>query len=184
MKKLSGTRALLLLVLVALLAGNIYFGIGYFSDRGSKDEVADDIAAVDAQIAAFGQPYDIEELEAFLTNLLQQLADAPFPQAVEQNIIYDYVLAAVEEAGVAFDDWDAEGAVIEDTVNGTGLEYRLFPYEAAVSGNLDEIFDFLAEMEASAPYDTIKLDDVELTYDSSTLTWSMEFTILVYAQPE
>ena len=184
MKKLSGTRGLLLLILVILLGMTIYFVIDYSNARSSKDGLADDIVAVDAQIAAFGQPYDIEELEAFITNLLQQLADAHFPQAVEQNIIYDYVLAAVEEAGVAFDDWDAEGAVIEDTVNGTGQEYRLFSYEAAVSGSLDEIFDFLAEMEANAPYDTIKLDDVELKYSSDTLTWSMEFTILVYAQPE
>jgi len=184
MKKLSGTRALLLLVLVILLGVTIYFVVDYSQDRSSKDGLADDIAAVDAQIAAFGQPYDIEELEAFITNLLQQLADAHFPQDVEQNIIYDYVLAAVDEAGVAFDDWDADAAVIEDTVNGTGQGYRLFSYEAAISGSLDEIFDFLAEMEANAPYDTIKLDDVELTYDSSTLTWSMEFTILVYAQPE
>jgi len=102
---------------------------------------------------------------------------------VEQNIIHDYVLAAVDEAGVAFETW-AEGAVIEDTVNGTGQGYRLFSYETAVSGSLDEIFDFLTEMEANAPYDTIKLDDVELKYSSTTLTWSMEFTILVYAQPE
>ena len=183
MKKLSGTRALLLLVLIALLAGNIYFGIGYFSDRGSKNSLADDIDAVDAQIAAFGQPYDIEELEAFITNLLQQLADAHFPQEVTQNTVHNYVLAAVEEAGVAFETW-TEGDVIEDTVNGTGQEYRIFSYDAEVSGSLDEIFDFLAEMEASAPYDTIKLEDMVLTYDSDTLTWSMEFTILVYAQPE
>jgi len=28
------------------------------------------------------------------------------------------------------------------------------------------------------------LDEVKLTYASSTHTWSMAFTILVYAQPE
>ena len=183
MKRLSGTRALLLLVLVILLGVSIYFVVDYSQDRSSKDEVADDIAAVETQIAAFGQPYDIEELEAFITNLLQQLADAHFPQDVTQNTIHDYVLAAVDEAGVAFETW-TEGAVIVDTVNGTGQEYQLFSYETAVSGSLDEIFDFLAEMEANAPYETITLGEVELTYDSNTLTWSMAFTILVYAQPE
>jgi len=182
-KKLAGTRGILLLILVVLLGVTIYFVIAYSNGRGSKDEVADDIAAVEAQIAAFGQPYDIEELETYITNLMQQLAEAPFPQSVTQNIIHNYVLAAVEEAGVAFETW-AEEDEAEVAVNGTGQKYRLFSYEASVSGSLDEIFDFLAEMEENAPYDTIKLEEMTLEYDSTTLTWLMEFTILVYAQPD
>jgi len=184
MKRLTGTRAIFLLILVVLVAVSIYFGIGYYRGHGDKDALADDIAAVEAQIAAFEQTYNIEELEATLANLQQQLAEAHFPVNVEQNIIYDYVLAAAEEAGVAFPIWVAEENAVEKTVNGTGQTYRLFSYEATVTGSLDEIFAFLAEAEANTPYDTIKLDEVKLTYDSSTHTWSMAFNILVYAQPE
>ena len=184
MRRLSASRALLLLILVALAGLNIYFGIGYYLDRGDKDAVADDIAAVEEQIRVIEQRYNIEELEVDIVNLLQQLAEAPFPQDVERNIIHDYVMTAADKAGVAFEDWDAAEAAIETTVNGTDQKYRLFVYDAVISGTLDEIFDFLAEMEANAPYETMKMDEVELSYDSATLAWSMTFTILVYAQPE
>lgn len=183
MRGLSGTRAILLLILVALLAGNMYLGIAYYQDRDSEDALADDIAAVEAQIAAFEQAYDIEELEVDIANLLQQLAVAHFPLDVEYNTIHDYVLAAAEEAGVTFVTWEAEEDAIEQTVNGSGQKYRLFSYEATISGTLEEIFDFLAELEANAPYETITLTEVEVVYDSDTLTWSMVFTILVFAQP-
>ncbi len=183
MRKLSGTRLVLLLILVALVAGNIYLGIGYYQDRGSEDELADDIAAVEVQIATMERLHDIPALEAELAALEDELAEVHFPPDVEYIIIHDYVMAAADEAGVAFDNWKVEDT-IETTVNGTEQEYRLFSYLATISGTLDEIFDFLAEIEANAPYDTIKLDEMELTYDSDTLTWSMSFTILVYAQPE
>jgi len=182
--KLSGTRVILLLILVALVAGNIYLGIAYYQDRDREDTLADDIAAVESQIRGYELSYDIDALEVDLVNLQQQLAAAHFPLDVEYNTIHDYVGAAVEETGVDFESWEAEEDAIEKAVNGTGQEYRLFSYDATISGTLDEIFDFLAEMEANAPYETITLGEVELTYDSNTLTWSMAFTILVYAQPE
>ena len=182
--RLSGTRAILLLILVALVAGTIYMGIEYYRDRDSKDALDEKIAETEADIATWERLHDISALEADLAALEEELAAVHFPVDVEYNIIHDYVMAAAEEAGVDFESWEAEEDAIEETVNGTGQEYQLFSYDATISGTLDEVFDFLAEMEENAPYETIKLGEVELTYDSTTLTWSMAFTILVYAQPE
>ncbi len=183
MRRPSGFQALFLLIVIALLAGNIYFGIGYYRDGSSKGALSADLAAVEAQIDAFEQTYDIEELQAYLTNLLQQLEEAPFPMDVEDNVIYDHVRTAAEEAGAHIDSW-TEGDVTDEAVNGSQTEYRLFSYETTVSGTLDEIFDFLAGVEENPPYETIKMDEVELAYDSDTLIWSMTFYIQVYAQPE
>lgn len=181
MRRLTGTRAILLLILVALLAGNIYLGVVYYQDRDSEDALADDIAAIEAQIATWERLHDISALEAELAALEEELAAVPFPPDVKHNIIHDYVMTAAEQAEAAFDSWETDEVATEETVNESGQEYRLFSYDATISGTLDEIFDFLGKMEANAPYDTIKLDDVELTYSSATLTWSISFTILVYA---
>jgi len=183
MRRLTSFRLILLLLVVALLAGIIYLGVGYYRDYQRQGVLAQDIAAVDSQISALRQMYDIEALEAVLASLEQQLAEAHFPMDVEDNTIYDYVRTAAEEAGVRIDSW-VEEDVTEEEVNGSYTEYRLFSYEVDVTGTLTAIFDFLSELEANAPYDTIKMDDVDLAYDSTTGDWTITFDMLVFAQPE
>ena len=183
MRRLSGTRAIFLLILVALVVGTIYFGLTYYQENGREGTLEDKLASTAKDIATMAPYHDIGARQAELVRLRIQRAEAHFPRDVEYNAIHDYVMTAKEEAGVTFKSWDVEDP-IEETVNGTEQEYRLFSYGATISGTLDEIFDFLAEMEANAPYETIKLIDVELIYDSYSDSWEMTFEIWVFAQPD
>lgn len=183
MKRLTGFHAILLVILVALLAGNVYFAMAYNRDRSNEGILTDELAAIESQIEMYEQMYNIEALEVDLESLVQQLEEVPFTEDVEDNTVYDWVRTATEEAEVHIDSWTEED-VIDHAVNGSGYLYRLFSYEATVSGALTKIFDFLAELEENMPYETMKIDDVELTYDSETLTWSITFMVSVYAQQD
>lgn len=182
MRRISSFQLILLLLVIALLAGNAYFGYSFYRSVQRQAALAQDIAAVEAQIAALGQIYDVYALEAELASLEEQLDDAPFPEEVESTGIFNLVRTSGNRANV---DWSfAEAGETEEEIDGSAYEYRVFSYEVEATGTLTNIFNLITRIEADAPYNTLKIDDVELTYDSTTGEWAITFDILVYAQPE
>lgn len=182
MRKISSFQLILLLLVIALVAGNAYFGYSFYKAVRMQAALARDIAAVDVQIAALGQIYDIDALQAELASLEEQRDDAPFPEDVASTQIFNLVRTSGNRANV---DWSfAEvGETEEEIEGGSGYEYRVFSYEVEATGTLTNIFNFITRIEADAPYNTLKMDDVELTYDSTTGDWTIAFNILVFAQP-
>lgn len=181
MRKISSFQLILLLLVIALLAGNAYFGYSFYRAVQRQAALAQDIAAVEAQIAALGQIYDIDALQAELAALEEQRDDAPFPEEVESTEIFNLVRTSGNNV-----DWSFEeaGESEEEIEGGSANEYRVFSYEVSAIGTLTNVFNFITRIEADAPYNTLKIDDVELTYDSTTGEWTITFDILVYAQPE
>ena len=181
MRRISSFQLILLLLVIALLAGNAYFGYSFYKAVQRQAALAVDIAAVEVQIAALGQVYDIDALEAELAALEVKLDDAPFPEEVESTEIFDLVRTSGNRANVA---WSfAEAGETEEEIDGSAYEYHVFSYEVSAFGTLTNIFNFITRIEADAPYNTLKMDDVELTYDSTTGDWTIAFDILVFAQP-
>lgn len=181
MRRISSFQLILLLLVIALLAGNAYFGYSFYKAVRREAALAQDIVAVEAQIAALGQIYDIGALQAELASLEEQLDDAPFPEKVKSTDIFNVVRTSGNRANV---DWSfAEAGRSEEEIDGSVYEYRVFSYEVEASGTLTNIFNFITRIEEDAPYNTLKMDDVELTYDSKTGDWTITFDILVFAQP-
>ncbi|MFQ5925557.1 MAG: hypothetical protein ACE5IE_06140 [Dehalococcoidia bacterium] len=181
MRRLSSFQLIFLLLVIALLAGNAYFGYRFYQAVRMQAALAQDIAAVEVQIAALGQIYNIDALQAELAALEQQLDDSPFPKEVESTDIFNLVRTSGNRANV---DWSfAEVGETEEEIDGSPYKYRVFSYEIEATGTLTNIFNFITRIEADAPYNTLKMDDVELTYDSTTGDWTIAFDILVFAQP-
>lgn len=183
MRRLSAFRLFFLLILGALLVGNIYFGVMYYKAYRSQGALAQEIATVEAQIAAMVQLHSINALEAELAALEEELNDAPFPKDVDTNEIFDLVERSAARAALTIDAW-AVGSVTEEGVDGSAYDYQVHSYEVTASGALSDIFRFLTQVEDNAPYETARIDDVALTYESGTDSWALTFDILVYAQPE
>ena len=182
MKRLSGTRAIFLLIMVALLAGTIYFGVAYYQEYRREGTVEDDIATMEQQIAAMERYHDIDALEAELVSLQEQLAEAHFPEDVDSTLLFDIIRASATTAGI--EDYSfSESGMTEKGVNGSDYEYRVYAFEVTAVGTLDEIFEFLGEIEDNMPYDAVKMQDVDLVYDSDTESWEITFEIVVFAQP-
>ena len=182
MKRLSTFRLTFILILLPLVALSILFGVLAYQDYRDEDSLADEVEAVELQIARLGQLHDIDTLEAELASLVAQLNDMPFPQDVDTNEIFDLVHESAATAGVTIESWAIEGVSVQP-IDGSALGYRVYHYEITASGTLSDVFTFLSEMEENAPYETIRLDDVELTYDEASDSWLITFEILAFAQP-
>jgi len=181
-KRLSTFRLTFILILLPLVALSILFGVMAYQDYRDEESLADEVEAVELQIARLAQLHDIDTLEAELASLVAQLNDMPFPQYVKDNVIFGLVQQSAVTAGVTIESWVIEG-VTSEAIDGSALGYPVYYYEVTASGTLPDIFTFLSEMEENAPYETIRLDEVELTYDTDSDSWSITFEILAFAQP-
>ena len=182
MKRLSAVRLTLILIVLSLVAVSILLGVLAYQDSGDEDELADEIEAVELQIARLGQLHDIDALEAELVSLVAQLNDTPFPGYVDNNVIFGLVQQSAATANVTIKSWAIEGVSVQP-IAGSASGYRVYHYEVTASGAMSDVFTFLSEMEENAPYETTKLDEVELTSSGNSDSWSIEFEILVFAQP-
>jgi hypothetical protein len=106
----------------------------------------------------------------------------PFPEYVDDNEIFDLVQRSAETANVTI-SWAKGGMSTEAIIDGSESEYRVYHYDVTASGAMSDVFTFLSELEENAPYETTKLDEVELTSSGNSDSWSIEFEILVFAQP-
>lgn len=181
MRRISSFQLILLLLVIALLAGNAYFGYSFYRSVQRQAALAVDIAAVETQIATLGQIYDIDALQAELAALEEQRDDAPFPEEVESTKIFNLVRTSGNGANVEWSFTEARGT--EEEIDGSVYEYRVFSYEVEATGTLSNVFNFITRIEADAPYNTLKVNNVELTYNSTTGDWTITFDILVFAQP-
>lgn len=183
MRKLSSFQLVFLLLTIGLVAGTIYFGVLYYLSYRSEGALAQEIEDVDSTIASLQYIPDLDVLRGQLADLEEQLEEMPFPREVSG--IADYVESAAQYARVDLNRWSAEAepSAVQIT-GGSEYEYRVHSYEVTVAGSLNQIFNFLSQMEDNAPFDTVKLEDIELEYDSANDEWSLALTIYVYAQPE
>jgi len=181
-KRLSAFRLTLILIVLGLVAVSILLGVLTYQNSGDEDELDDEVKAVELQIVRLEQLHDIDALEAEFASLVSQLNDTPFPPYVDDNVIFGLVQQSSATAVVTIESWAIEGVSVQ-SIDGSASGYRVYHYEVTASGTLSNIFTFLGEMEENAPYETIKLDEVELTYGGDSVSWSIEFEILVFAQP-
>ncbi|MBA7599181.1 hypothetical protein ES703_06208 [subsurface metagenome] len=181
MKGLTGTRAIFLLIVIALVVVLIYLGVTYFQDRGREGTLEDEIAEVEVQIALMAHG-DISALQEQLASLQEQLGEVHFPEDVHSTLIFALIHNSATTAGI--EDYSfSESGTTQRGVDGSDTEYQLYPFEVTAAGTLDEIFEFLGEMEDNMPYDAVIVQDVDLTYDSETEIWEITFEIVIFAQP-
>lgn len=185
MKKLSSFQLVFLLITIGLVAGTVYFGVLYYLSYRSEGALAQEIEDVESTIASLQYIPNLDVLRGQLAALEEQLEEMPFPREVSNPEIYDYVWRAAQNAGVRLDYWSAEDEPSAVQIaGGSECEYRVHSYEVTVAGSLNQIFNFLSQMEDNAPFDTVKLEDIDLEYDSANDEWSLALIIYVYAQPE
>ena len=181
-KRLSIFRLTLIVILLVLVVVTALFGIKAFQDYRAEGRMADEAASLESQIAKMSQLPSASALQAELDSLQFELDTTPFPPSVDDNVMFDLVQQAADAAGTAFEEW-----VINDptsqAIDGSALNYQVYSYNVTASGALSDIFDFLSEMEQNAPYQTMILDEIELTRDAKTARWSIAFEIMVFAQP-
>ena len=181
MKGLTGTRAIFLLIVIALVVVLIYLGVTYFQDRGREGTLEDEIAEVEVQIALMASG-DISALQEQLASLQELLDEVPFPKNVYSTLIVALINTSRATAGVVLENFHQLG-ITEKGVNGSDYEYRVYAFEVTAAGTLDEIFEFLGEMEDNMLYDAVIVQDVDLSYDSETEIWEITFEIVIFAQP-
>ena len=182
MKRLSAFRLTLILIVLGLVAISILLGVLTYQGSGDEDELADEVEAVKLQIARLEQLHDIDGLEAELARLVAQINDTPFPEYVDDNVIFDLIRQSATITGVTVESWTPDNVSVQP-IDGSASGYRVYGYEVTASGTLSNIFAFLREMEENAPYETVKLDDVKLDHGGSSDSWSIEFEMMVFAQP-
>ena len=187
MKDLSAFRLTLILVLVGLVAVSILLGVLAYQDYREEGDLEDDWEALELQVklerAQSEGSHDIGLLTAELASLSAQLDDTNvprFPPYVDDSEITDLISATKAAVTVS---WTIEGESMEP-IGGGDSGYLVHRYEVEASGGLEGILGFLKELEDDDSYQTLKLDEVELVYDGGSGTWSIEFEVLVYAQPE
>lgn len=182
MKRLSAFRLTFILVLLVLGAVSILLGVLAYQDYRDEEKLADEVEAAELQIVRLEQLHDINVLEAEFASLVAQLNDTPFPEYVDDNVMFDLVRQSATATDVTIGSWAPEGVSVQP-IDGSALGYRVYRYEVTASGALSDVFTFLSELEENAPYETTKLDEVELTSSGNSDSWSIEFEILVFAQP-
>lgn len=187
MKELSAFRLTLILILLGLVAVGILLGVLAYQDYREEGDLEDDWKVLEldlkAERARSEGSHDIGLLEAERDRLDAQLKDTEathFPPHVDDSEITDLISETEAEVTVS---WSIEGESIEP-IGGGDSGYLVHRYEVEASGNLESILEFLKELEDDDRYQTLKLDEVDLTYDGGSGIWSIEFEVLVYAQPE
>ena len=185
MRKLSSFQLVFLLLTIGLVAGTIYFGVLYYLSYRSEGALAREIEDVESTISSLQYIPNLSVLRAQLAALEEQLEEMPFPKEVNNPEMWDYVRRAAQNADVDLRYWNAEDEPSQVQIaGGSASEYRVHTYDVTVAGSLTQIFNFLSQMEDNAPFDTVKLEDIDLEYDSEDDEWSLVFTIYVYAQPQ
>jgi Tfp pilus assembly protein PilO len=185
MRKLSSFQLVFLFLTIGLVAGTIYFGVLYYLSYRNQGALAQEIKNVESTISSLQYIPNLSVLRAQLSALEEQLEAMPFPREVNNPEVYDYVWRAAQNAGVRLDYWNAEDEPSQAQITGgSDYEYRVHTYDVTVAGSMTQILNFLNQMEDNAPFDTVKLEDIDLEYDSVDVEWSLVFTIYVYAQPE
>ena len=182
MKRLSAFRLTFILILLGLVAVSILLGVLAYQDYRDEEKLEKEWKAVELQIARLEQLHDIDALVAERNRLLVQLNDTPFPEYVDDNVMFDLVRQSAATTDVTIESWAPEGVSVQP-IDGSASGYRVYRYEVTASGAMSDVFTFLSEMEENAPYETTKLDEIELTYGGGSDSWSIEFEILVFAQP-
>ena len=185
MKRLSAFRLTLILMVLGVVGVSILFGVLAYQSYNKEDDLADQVDEVELNIARLEQISDIGSLEAELASLTAQLNDAQithFPSYVDDNEMIDLIDESAATADVTIEYW-ATGGVSVQPIDGSASGYAVYHYRVEASGALSQIFTFLGEMEENTPYETMKLEDLGLTYSDGSDSWSIQFDILVYAQP-
>jgi hypothetical protein len=181
MKRITGKRALSLLIMFVLVGAIIYLGVTYFQDYRQEGTLEDEIAEKECEMAALPHFGDIGALEAELASLEDQLDDVYFPRDVDSTLIFDLIRASASTAEI--EDYSfSEFSTTQTAVNGGAHEYQLHSFEVTAVGTLDELFEFIGEVEGDMPYDAVQMQDMELIYDTATEIWEITFEILVFAQ--
>jgi len=181
-KQLSAFRLTLILIVLVLVAINILLGVLAYQDNREEEKLADDVEAVELQILRLEQLHDIDALQAEYASLAAQVNDTPFPEYVDDNVMFDLVRQSATTTGVTIKSWTPGGVSVQP-IDGSAIGYRVYGYEVTASGAMSDVLTFLSELEENAPYETTKLDGVELTHSGDSVSWSIEFEILVFAQP-
>jgi len=177
MRQFSRFQLILIVATVALVAVNVFLGMGYFQAVSKRADLESDIANKEEAIEYMEGRYNIDALTRELAEANRKLAeDAPFPEKIEPIELYDNIISAAKEAGLDSYTYNPSGRTTE---NFGGRTYKGVKYAITTSGKLIRLIDFINNLE-ELPYDTLKITGISLT--SAGETWSVRFNLVIIIQ--
>jgi len=177
MRQFSRFQLILIVATVALVAVNVFLGMGYFQAVNKRADLESDIANKEEAIEYMEGRYNIDALTRELAEANRKLAeDAPFPGEIDPLELVDHIISAVQEAGLDSYTYKPSGQTTEKVGDGT---YKGVKYAITTSGTLMRLIGFINNLE-ELPYDTLKITGISLT--SAGETWSVKFNLVIIIQ--
>lgn len=163
-------------VLIIVIVVNIVVWRGYFDKQAQAASLEVEIQHVNELITQAAEPpSDLEgQLAAAQTDLENALA--VFPQNIDGNDVFDFILNTADECQVIIVPLVSDG----DVLGGAGKAYKVLQYHGTVSGSLGNVCSFMTRLH-SGQYPTMIITEctVQRVTQEGTVTTINDVTIQV-----
>jgi hypothetical protein len=188
-KKIFSIKSVLAVALVALVITNIVVWVNHHNKRSEADSLRAEIISINEEIQQMTLPEN--DLEEAIESTKEALTAATenFPISLNRNEVMDFILDIAESCGVQVMPLVSEGWSDEEA----GTAYRVLGFNGTVTGSMNEITNFIYELQNSS-YETLTIRDVIITSQTDPHTEnptyyndvpvSVRLSIAVYTCPQ
>jgi hypothetical protein len=149
-------------VLIIVIVVNVVVWRGYFDKQAQAASLKVDVQHVNELIAQAAEPPS--ELEEQLAAAQAELdALTVFPQNVDRNDVFDFILNTADECQVTIIPLVSDG----DSAGGAGKSYKILQYHGTVSGSLGNVCNFMTRLH-SGQYPTMIITECTIQRVSQT----------------
>ncbi len=161
-------------VILLALAGLIIIGVFYMSEESEQDDIADEIAQKEVELADLQANSTDEEsvLNAALARL--EAANEGFPSNLDATDIIALILDYSAETHVDILPLNTQPATVIDI---EGQSYMSVSFSATIHGTFQNVLDFINKLE-SGSINTFSVSGVNLSGSGSSWSTSMAVTVI------
>ena len=200
MKKLTKLHIILIVLLVAVIAGSVYFVSSYQKAQAKQPDIRDEINMALNKLELEKENNDPSEFKQQLDELQSKInklgRDEPlFPKKPPTVEIGDLVVDTVQRLNLCLlkisPDDEAGTVTIESggEEDSQGNKYNKAEFEIKVKGDLGRINSLIGEIE-NTDVATVTIEDLEIEYTKEEVEedryipayWQAEFTIVTLYQ--
>ena len=137
-----------IIVIIALLGGNIYLILDYQDAKAQAADLSEELEDQQWLLYLYQQMYDLGALQTELDGLEDYLAEnpAPFPEAIP-NLdlrVYEFVIQSAQTTTVVVNQFNPGSAHSEQISEGS---YLVQTYSISATGELAALNDFIGALE-------------------------------------
>ncbi len=200
MKRLTKLHTVLIILVVVVLTGSVYFSFGYRGVEAKQPDIQDEISLALMRLNVAKEENNPEPLKQQLEELQSTInvlgqGEPLFPERPATVQIGDLIIDSVEKLHLTLlrlKPNDQAGTVtIKSDQDSEGNKYSKAEYDVRVEGDLGRINSFIGEIEA-ADFATLTIEDVQIEFHPEEKKeeriipawWEGEFTIVTLYQYE